>query len=266
MLDPAQALAAAARPPSPMPVPPSARRVLVVGGAGPLGSALVESLLGAHRFERVAVAVLRRVSPALRGLVIVDDGDAAWQAFAPESALIVFDRERKANGRDDAFVRPQPAQLLALATRLRAAGARQLIVALPHAPAMLPQALKAGLASLDEGAVADLGFDHLVFMRLAQAGMAAGADEASRPQRLADWMLRQLHWMVPSTEQPVRRETVARVVARLLIELPAAPRGTRVLPPELLWHAAQAADLEPLVQRWLAGEALPPVRAARQRW
>jgi hypothetical protein len=64
----------------------------------------------------------------------------------------------------------------------------------------------------------------------------------------------------------VRRETVARVVARLLIELPAAPHGTRVLPPELLWHAAQATDLEPLVQRWLAGDALPPVRAARQRW
>lgn len=266
MLDPAQALAAVARPPSPLPVPPSARRVLVVGGAGPLGSALVESLLGAHRFERVAVAVQRRVSPALRGLVIVDDSDAAWQAFAPESALIVFDRERKANGRDDAFVRPQPEQLLALATRLRAAGARQLIVALPHAPAMLPQALKAGLASLDEGAVADLGFDHVVFMRLAQTGLPAGADEASRPQRLADWMLRQLHWMVPSSEQPVRRETVARVVARLLIELPAAPRGTRVLPPDLLWHAAQAADLEPLVQRWLAGEALPPLRATRQRW
>jgi hypothetical protein len=266
MIDPAQALAAAARPPLPMPLPSTARRVLVVGGAGPLGSALVESLLGAHRFERVAVAVLRRVSPALRGLVIVDDSDTAWQAFAPESALIVFDRERKANGRDDAFVRPQPEQLLGLATRLRAAGARQLIVALPHAPAMLPQALKAGLASLDEGAVADLGFDHVVFMRLAQTGLPAGADEASRPQRLADWMLRQLHWMVPSSEQPVRRETVARVVARLLIELPATPAGTRVLPPELLWHAAQATDLEPLVQRWLAGEALPPQWATRQRW
>lgn len=266
MLDPAQALPAAARPSLPLPVPSTARRVLVVGGAGALGSALLESLLGAHRFERVAVAVRRPVSPALRGLVVVDDSEAAWQAFAPESALIVFDRERKANGRDDAFVRPQPSELLALATRLRAAGARQLIVALPHAPAMLPQALKAGLASLDEGAVADLGFDHVVFMRLAQAGLAASAVEASHPQRLADWMLRQLHWMVPSSEQPVRRETLARVVARLLIELPAAPRGTRVLPPELLWHAAQAADIEPLVQRWLAGETLPPLRAVRQRW
>lgn len=266
MLDPAQALAAAARPPLLPPLPTTARRVLVVGGAGSLGAALLESLLGAHRFEQVAVAVLRHVNPALRALVIVDDSDAAWQAFAPESALIVFDRERKANGRDDAFVRPQPADLLRWATRLRAAGARQLIVALPHAPAMLPQALRAGLASLDEGAVADLGFDHLVFMRLAQDGMAAGADEASRLQRLAGWMLRQLHWMVPASEQPVRRETVARVVARLLIDLPAAPRGTRVLPTDLLWHAAQATDLQPLVQGWLAGASLPPVRAAGQRW
>jgi hypothetical protein len=266
MLDPQQALAAAARP-----VPPRARsqrRVLVLGGGGPLGSAVLERLLGGHRFERVGVVVDQRLQPALRGLTAVDDDAAAWQQFGPETAVIVFDRERHANGRDDAFVRPLPAELLALAGRLQAAGVRQLVVALPHAPSMLPQALKVGLASLDEGAVAALGFDHLVFMRMAQSGsFAAGGDDDGRsaPQRLAAWMLRQLHWMVPSGDQPVRIQTVARVVAHLALDLPDAPPGTRVLPPELLWQAAQMEDAQALVAGWLAGADVPAVRSARMR-
>ncbi len=263
MLDPHHALQAAARPAARG--APSLRRVLVLGGAGPLGAAVMEALLGGHRFERVGVVVRQRVQPALRGLLVVDADDAAWLRFAPDTAVIVFDRERHANGRDEPFLRPMPADLQAMARRLLTAGVRQLVVAVPHAPSMLPQALKAGLASLDEGAVAALGFEHLVFLRMAQAGSADASGGQSAPQRLAAWMLRQLHWMVPSSDQPVRVQTVARVVASLAVELRDAPGGTRVLPPELLWHAAQVTDAQPLVLRWLAGEGLPPVRAPRMR-
>lgn len=263
MLDPHKALSAAARPAPPL--ARSQRRVLVVGGGGPLGSAVLERLLGGHRFERVGVAVNQRMQPGLRGLVAVDADDAAWQHFGPETAVIVYDRERRSNGRDDAFVRPLPADLLALARRLQAAGVQQLVVALPHAPSMLPQALKAGLASLDENAVAALGFEHLVFMRMAQTGDGSSDEGHSAPQRLAGWMLRQLHWMVPSSEQPVRVQTVARVVAQLALDLPDAPPGTRVLPPELLWHAAQMSDAQPLVGAWLAGHAVGAMKVPRMR-
>jgi hypothetical protein len=239
---------------------------LALGGAGALGSAVVEALLGQGRLACVGVVVVRPTHPAMRALAAVVDDDAGWRAFAPDAAVIVFDRERHANGRDDAFLRPRPAQLLMLAQRLRAAGVKQLVVAVPHAPFMLPQALKAGLASLDEGAVAALGFEHLVFMRLAQAGAARERGHASAPQRLAHWVLRQLHWMVPSDEQPVRAATVARVVARLIVEFRGARAGTRVMPAELLWHAAQSKDAQPLLAQWLAGQALPPMRAASRRW
>lgn len=242
------------------------RRALVLGGGGALGAAVLEQLLASHRFERVGVLAQRALQPALRGLQVVDDGEPALTRFAADTALIVFDRERRANGREAAFVRLQPAELPARAAQLRAAGVRALVVVVPHAPALLPQALKAGLATLDEGAVAALDFEQLVFMRMAQTGGAADGPQASTGQRLAGWLLSQLHWMVPQREQPVRSITVARFAAAIAAALPAARRGTRVLPHEWLWLAAQGQDSERLVARWLAGAPPQTAAAARQRW
>jgi hypothetical protein len=267
MLDPTSALAAAARPLSAPAVPVPPQRVLVLGGGGALGSAVLEALLASHRFAQIAVVVDKPLAPALRGLAVVDDEPAAWLRLAPQAALIVFDRERRSNGRDEAFARPDPAQLPAHARALRAAGVQQLLVVVPHSPALLPQALKAGLASLDEAAVAALGFAQLVFMRLAQAAHLETA--SSPPQRLAAWLLRQLNWMVPATEQPVRSTTVARVATELLLALPHLPSAvaaTRVLPAELCWQAAQGADVQLLVADWLSGKPLPALRAAPRRW
>lgn len=266
MLDPAQALAAAHR--ATPTTARAARRVLVLGGAGPLGSAVLERLLTTHRFERVGVVVTQPLAPALRGLSVVGQSPADWAAQGADSAVVVFDRERRSFGREDAFLRPKPASLLMLATQLQQAGVRRLLVAVPHQAAMLPMALRAGLASLDEAAVAALGFEQLAFMRLADSaggGMAA-ATPASAPQRLANWVLRQLHWMVPSDEQPVRAATVARVIAALVLAWPEASRATRVLPPALLWHAAQGADVTDLVERWLGGEPLAPIKSPLRRW
>jgi len=260
MSDPAQALAAAARPaPRTRPTP---RRVLVLGGGGPLGSQVVERLLAGQGFAHVGVWTVQPLQPALSGLTPV--ADAGWADFAADTAVIVFDRERHANGRDQAFGRPLPADLPALALRLQRAGVRVLVVVVPHASGALPQALKAGLATLDETAVAALGFGHLVFMRTAQAEDGA-AHGLSPPQRLARWMLGQVRWMVPRGDQPVRSATVARVAARLAVAMPATPPGTRVLPPELLWAAAQAPGSDAAVDTWLAG-CTPELPAARQRW
>ena len=242
----------------------------MLGGGGALGSAVLEKLLASHRFDRVGVLAQRMLQPALRGLQVLDDGDPqALLSFGADTALIVFDRERHANGRDAAFVRLQPAELSAMAARLRVAGVRALVIVVPHAPALLPQALKAGLATLDEGAVAAMDFEHLVFMRMAQAGGDCAPrlkDLHARAQGLADWMLAQLHWMVPQREQPVRSATVARVAAALAVALPASPRGTRVLPHEWLWLAAQGSDVEGQLAGWLAGRPLPAAAGRHQRW
>ena len=269
MLNPTHVLAAGAgRPPglsehTPLPLAALRRRAVVVGAGGLLGAAVMEQLLATHHFQGVAAWVDQPVQAALRGFVALQRSDeGALRSFAADTALVVFDRARDRHRREVAFVRPLPGELPALAAVLQANGARRLIVVVPHSASLLPMALQQGLASLDEAAVAALGFEQLVFMRMAQGGAAdsnpaADVDAPSLPQRLAGWMLSQLHWMVPQREQPVQASTVAKVAAALALQLPQAPPATRVLPAQLLWRAAQQRDAAATVQAWLQGEPLP---------
>lgn len=241
-----------------------ARRVVVAGAGGTLGSAVLERLLADPAHAEVGAVVERplvRTMRRLRGVPLARLGET----FAADTALVVFDRERGRHGREDVFHRPAPHGLPALARTLQASGVRHLVVVLPHAPALLPQALKLGLASLDEQAVAALGFEHVVFVRSARRP-ADGARAASWLQRVADGVLAQLHWMVPLREQPVRADKVAAFVTALARALPQATPGTRVVPPELVWQAAQPGDVGALVAQWLGGGELPPPRLPRQRW
>lgn len=252
MLDVNNALAGLARKkPRARPSSPLTRHALVVGAGGALGAAVLEQLLAARRFERVGALVEQPIQPALHGFVPVRGDELV--SFGADTALVVFDRQRSVNGREAAFARPQPSALTALAQQLHAAGAARLIVVVPHTPSLLPMALQQGLASLDEAALAALGFEQLVFMRMAQNERAAPGLDA--PRRLARWMLSQLHWMVPQREQPVRADTVAKVAAALAVLLHEAPHGTRVLPAALLWQAAQQRDLPALLREWLIAGA-----------
>ncbi|MEO8806358.1 MAG: hypothetical protein ABI433_09760 [Burkholderiaceae bacterium] len=256
--------ASGARPPA----APSRPSALVVGGGGTLGSAVLERLLAGRGFAHVRVLVTQGFHAAMRGLeplvVTPTDIDTAPAVpLAASVALVVFDRTRRANGREDAFVKPQPEALPALARWLFAGGVRDLVLVLPHSMASLPQGLKAGLASLDEHTVAALGFEHVVFVRPAQTPNDARA--ASGLQRLADGVVAQLRFMVPQAEQPVRVQKVAAFVTELVARLPGSSPGTRVAPPELVWLAAQMSDPGAVVQAWLDGRELPPVSAPRMR-
>jgi hypothetical protein len=258
MLDVHQALTTAYRKPPRAIASP--RRALVVGAAGALGAAVLEQLLATQRFERVGALVDQPIQPAVHGFAPVRTDELA--AFGADTALIVFDRQRSANGREAAFVKPEPQTLPALAQQLHGAGVQRLVVVVPHTPSLMPMALQQGLASLDEAAVAALGFEQLVFMRMAQNDRAV--DGLDAPQRLARWMLSQLHWMIPQREQPVRADTVAKVAAALAVQLPEARHATRVVPAALLWQAAQQQDAAGTVQAWLDGR-LPPMAPLRPR-
>jgi hypothetical protein len=221
--------------------------LLVLGAGGTLGSAVLAEALVAGRFQRVFALVAEPlagvVRSAVRGFVPLPAQLLKQGLPMPiESAVLVFERGRHSNGRDDAFVAPQPEQLWKFATRLRKAGVKRLVVVVPHAPALLPQALGRGLASLDEGSVAALGFEHLVFVRAAQDRQAERAPTALG--RFAAWWLSQMRWMVPQQQQPVRAAMLARCVVQTLRLLPQSRAGTRVLAPERLWQAAQAAGGE----------------------
>ncbi|MED5620787.1 hypothetical protein [Ideonella sp. BN130291] len=259
------ALKAGQAPRAPAPRAGTTRVAVVAGAGGPLGSAVLEQALARGGFAQVKVLATSPVAPAMRGFQALTLDQLADAQPAPDTGFVVFDRERHANGREAAFLRPDPAGLAALAQRLRAAGVRRLLVVLPHAPALLPQALKHGLATLDEQAVAALDFEQVVFVRSAQALAAAPAGGLGRLARLGRALLAQLHWMVPQHEQPVRPAKLAALVAALARQLPEAPHGTRVLPPELVWLASQQGDPQALVRAWLQGEPMPPLRALKPR-
>ena len=261
------ALHAARRTP-PRPAVAGPRRIVVAGGGGALGAALVEQLLAGRRFAEVGVLVTRPLDTAMRGMLPLRCDAHTFALTGPpgavaDTAAIVFDRERHANGREAAFLRPAPSALPALAAALHARGARRLLVVMPHAPSGLPEALKHGLATLDEQAVSAIGFDQLLFVRSAQMPPARRGDGFA--QRLAHGVLAQLRIMVPQPDQPVRAAKVARFAAELAARLPDAPPGTRVVPPEVVWQSAQPGDVGALAAAWLAGRALREAAAVPPR-
>lgn len=255
-----QALRAGQRP-SRFASPTAPASTLILGGAGPLGAAVLEALI-AHRGDGVVhVATVDALSVGLRGLheLRLAGDPAAWPPAPATRAVVVFDQARFSNGREEAFWVPDPGALVAVGRWLRDSGVGTLVLVMPHAPASLPDALKQGLANLDEEALAMLGFEHLVFVRSAQR--PSGAAQGSRLQRLAHWMLAQLQMMVPARERPVRPVRVAALVRGILAQLPTARPGTRVMRPELVWQSAQLDEVDHLVRRWLGPEDVPPTAA-----
>lgn len=234
----------------------------MAGGGGALGSAVLEALLGTRVAAPLHVLVTQDFHATASGLHTQLLAALPQAAVRLPLAVVVFDAARQVNGREAAFWQPPPAELLPLARRLHDIGVRHLLVVMPHVSATLPEALKAGLASLDEQAVAALGFDHVAIVRTAQR-----PDEASSRglQRLADAVLAQLRVMVPQREQPVRAAQVAALVSALARQLIDSPSGTRVMAPEWVWQSAQGGDVDALVRAWLGGQALPQVSTPRQR-
>lgn len=234
--------------------------VLLLGGGGTLGAAVLQRLLGAGGFAQVNVRVTQPLAARPRGLhdcVLPDGGDWADLRTSAAVAVMVFD---VAKAREGAMWMPQPDDVLPAARRLKALGVRCLVLVMPHAPHRLPAALREGLWGMDEQALATMGFEHLVLLRPA-AGASGSAGPARTPgwqgwgERLAGWMLSNLRFMVPTRQLPVRPDSIAALVVALVHALekqtPAEGAGasrTWVVPAETVWAAAQPEGLHRTVQ------------------
>jgi hypothetical protein len=251
-VDPIQALRAGARQAAPGAARP---HLIVAGGTGALGNEVLRTLVGTQRFGAVHVLAREAMRAGMKGVhaVTVSGAPAAWPQLPASTGVVMFDPPRLYYDRERALWTPQPADLLAVAQWMRAGGATTLAVVLPHAQGRLPEALKRGLASLDEHAVAALGFERLLFIRSAQK---PGTPPAGRPflERTAAWLLSVFRFMVPTSEQPVRASKVAQL---LDAALQAAPPGIHVAPPALVWQASQG-DLRGVVAQWLGGHSAQP--------
>lgn len=246
-VDPFQALQAAQR------KPPSYNRsptgtLLIAGATGALGNELLRRLAGTHRHAHTLVLAREPITDGLRGVetvVVPALPIAQWPRLQTDVALVSFDPPRLYNDRERALWTPEPAQLPELARWFKACGAHTLAVVQPHAQGRLPEALKRGLASLDEHAMVALGFDRVLLVRSAQK--PATQRFANPAERLAAWMLSIFRFMVPTSEQPVRASKVAEFVE---LALRTAPSGVHVAAPEVVWQASQG-NLPGVVRGWL---------------
>jgi hypothetical protein len=249
-VDPIQALRAAARPSAAQPLRPT---LLIAGATGATGNAVLRQLVGAGRYGATHVVARESLTPGLRDLRALcipagEIGDGAhWPLQPSQVGVVMFDPPRLFYGRERALWTPQPQDLPAVARWMRRCGVTTLAVVLPYDQGRLPQALRQGLAGLDEQAVAALGFDRVLLVRTARKPGKAAAP-TSRLQAIAHWMLSVFQYMVPATEQPVRTARVAEFVGQAL---QLAPKGIHVAAPEWVWRAGQQ-DVRTTVLQWLA--------------
>lgn len=256
-LDPTGALQAAAAPSPPARVPRVAP-LLLVGGAGLLGGELLTQALARGPVQVATVAPLRVAMRGLEAVPLPARGAMLGPAGLPplaRHAAIVFDRARGVQGREDAFFLPETQQLVGLATWLRASGVHTLAVVQPHAPALLPAALRHGLTTLDEQAVAALGFERLLLVRPTQ--YAGAAPDAGRSARFMRWWWSQLALMLPASERPLRAVHVAAFVLEALAQWPRGEHGTRVAGAEALWAATRQGGAAAAVRSWLQPGPVP---------
>lgn len=236
----------AANPPGPVDARKS--RLVIAGATGALGNEVLRQLVGLRRFASTEVLAREPIRAGLRGVAarLVGPGEPAqWVPASADTGVILFDPPRLFHDRERALWTPRPEQLPPLARWMRDSGVSTLAVALPHAQGRLPHALKRGLASLDEQAVAALGFERLLIIRTARKpDVIAGG---GWPNAVAHWMLSTLKYMVPGSEQPVRAAKVSQLLAAAL-EM--APPGIHIAAPELVWRAAQA-DVHATAREWL---------------
>jgi hypothetical protein len=243
--EPIQALHAANRGAAPAVIAP---RLVIAGATGALGNEMLRRLVGLQQFGTTVVLAREAITAGLRGVstqLVPSDAPADWPPLAADTGIVLFDPPRLFYDRERALWTPRPEQLPDTAAWMRRSGVTTLAVVLPHAQGRLPEALKRGLAGLDEHAVAALGFERLLFIRSAEKPVPAAA--TGWLQGVAQWMLSVTRFMVPASEQPVRAAKVAELVA---VALQLAPAGIHVAAPELVWQASQGA-LRDVARQWL---------------
>ena len=249
---------------------PARPRLLVAGATGVLGAEVLRRLVGSGRFAHTEVLASEPMGTGLPSVGMVLASPRPFEEWpvrepAAQVGVVMFEPPRLYYDRERALWTPAPGQLAGLAQWFRRCGVQTLVVVLPHAQGRLPEALKRGLANLDEHAIAALGFERLLLVRSAQKPTPASA--ARLPERVAAWMLSTLSYMVPASELPVRPSKLAEFIEAALRVL---PPGTHVAAPELLWQASQGqggrkghspADVQQVVQAWLNRAAPEDINA-----
>ena len=232
---------------------PNTRPILLIAGAGGvLGREVARSLIGSMAYEHTVVLTHHPFHAVMRGVVdhtMVNNDPLQTPTVKAQVGVMMFEPGNSFYDRENSIWTPTPAQVPALAHWMADCGVRTLVMVLPHQPNRLPLALQQGLASLDEHTIASLGFHTLVILRVAD-GRPEPALAGNLGERLAAWMFRNLKYMIPSREMPLRASQLAKVVGKIVQAAQRIPSGTFVAGQELLGQAVKG-DADAIISAWL---------------
>ncbi len=219
---------------------------LVAGATGHLGSDWLRACERnrghseqAHPLVQVLTTQAFSASVGRAQMRLAPQGECAQWAPQPGSVdvlIVLFDPPRLYYQRERALWAPTPSDTPALARWAAACGAHTLLLVQPHEQGRMPAALRAGLASLDEHALASSGVQRLIVLRSARAPQHARGHTWLDRMAAQWWSVFGL--MLPQQWQAPRS---AGVAAFALACLRHAPAGVHVATPEQVWLAAQSA-------------------------
>jgi hypothetical protein len=246
--------------------PPTRKRpvLLIAGAGGVLGREVSRRLIGSMAFEHTVVLTHSPFHATMRGVQghsVVNNDLKQTPTLDAQVGIMMFEPGNSFYDRENSIWTPDPSQVPALAHWMADCGVRTLVMVLPHQPNRLPLALQHGLASLEEHAIASLAFNTLVILRVADSRPAV-APEGSYGERLAGWLLRNLKYMIPSREMPLRASQLAKVVGQIVQQARQVESGTFVAGQELLSRAVHG-NADAIIKAWLTSCLAAPQSAAK---
>ena len=194
------------------------RHALIIGACGPTGETLLNELLGGGAYDRVT-AVTRlplptstrkllphlHAAPDLRGLAGLPAADDAY---------LVIGEQYSFYRRDQAFHAMPFDALLQTARAVRAGGTRRLAVVAPVAIYSHSSAFRRSLMNTTEYDLFALDFETLALVR--PAAPEKFMRHRNWGKRLASFLLRQVHGLMPEAYHPPTSKEIAAVAARVL--------------------------------------------------
>lgn len=204
------------------------RHALIVGACGATGEALLNELLASDAYARVTALTRLPLPSTTRKLVghlhAAPTPGMPAPLPAADDAFLVIGEHQGYFRRDEVFHALPFAGLVDAARSARAAGVRRLAVIAPVAIYSHSSVFRASLMNRVEYELFALDFDALVLVR------PAAPERLSRPahpgRRLAAFLLRQVHGLMPAAYHPPPARHVAAVAARALT---ASGRGLTVV-------------------------------------
>lgn len=195
------------------------RHALIVGACGPTGETLLTNLLGGSDYARVTAVTrlplpttTRKLEPHLHAAASVHD---IATLPAADHAYLVIGEHNSFYRRDEAFHALPFDALVRIARAVRAGGTRRLAVVAPVAIYSHSSAFRTSLMNTTEYDLFALDFETLALVR--PAAPEKFVRHQNLGKRLAAFLLRQVHGLMPEAYHPPTSQEIAAVAARVLL-------------------------------------------------